>query len=61
MTNLGKQVLDMLEHQVLSLGLNFAFSLTKVPTDDIHVICKTEHIASLLKEKGQLLREEVSR
>ena len=54
-----KRTLDTQEHQVLSLGLNFAFCPTKVPTDDI--ICRTEQVASLLKEKSQPLREEVSR
>ena len=45
-TNLSKRTLDTQEHQVLSLGLNFAFCPTKVPTDDI--ICRTEQVASLL-------------
>ena len=54
-----KRTLDTQEHKVLSLGLNVAFCPTKVPMDDI--ICRTEQVASLHKEKGQPLREEVSR
>ena len=57
--NLSVRPIDNIEHQVLSLGLNFAICPSRVPLDDI--ISRTEQTASYLKHEGQTLREEVSR